>query len=80
SAGPPMVFHLYRQPLDRVVVRDTLVLLFAVNAVLRLVIVLAQGRFDHASLALSLEALPVVLGVTWLARRHPPQWSPLTVR
>jgi uncharacterized membrane protein YfcA len=80
SAGPPMVFHLYRQPLDRVVVRDTLVLLFAVNAVLRLVIVLAQGRFDHASLALSLEALPVVLGVTWLARRHPPKWSPLTVR
>ncbi|QDD65981.1 sulfite exporter TauE/SafE family protein [Herbaspirillum seropedicae] len=80
SAGPPMVFHLYRQPLDRVVVRDTLVLLFAVNAVLRLVIVLAQGRFDAASLSLSLEALPVVLGVTWLARRYPPQWSPLTVR
>lgn len=80
SAGPPMVFHLYRQPLDRIVVRDTLVLLFAVNALLRLVIVLAQGRFDSAALMLSLEALPVVLAVTWATRRHPPQWSPLTVR
>jgi uncharacterized membrane protein YfcA len=80
SAGPPMVFHLYRQPLDRLVVRDTLVLVFAVNAVLRLGIVLQQGRFDAASLALSLEALPVVLLVTWLARRYPPAWSPGAVR
>jgi uncharacterized membrane protein YfcA len=80
SAGPPMVFHLYRQPLDRLVVRDTLVLIFAVNAVLRLGIVLQQSRFDAASLALSLEALPVVLLVTWLARRYPPGWSPRAVR
>jgi uncharacterized membrane protein YfcA len=80
SAGPPMVFHLYRQPLDRVVVRDTLTLLFAVNAVLRLVIVLYQGRFDAASLALSAEALPVVLVVTWLVRRYPPRWSSTVVR
>ncbi|WP_346777791.1 TSUP family transporter [Paraburkholderia sp. Ac-20336] len=80
SAGPPMVFHLYRQPLDRIVVRDTLVLLFAINAVLRLIIVLAQHRFDAASVALSLEALPVVLVVTWLARRYPPNWSPVAVR
>ncbi len=80
SAGPPMVFHLYRQPLDRMVVRDTLVLLFALNAVLRLIIVLAEGRFDAASVALSLEALPVVLTVTWLARRYPPGWSPTAVR
>ncbi|MCC8396871.1 sulfite exporter TauE/SafE family protein [Paraburkholderia sp. MMS20-SJTR3] len=80
SAGPPMVFHLYRQPLDRLVVRDTLVLIFAVNAVLRLFIVLQQGRFGADSLALSLEALPVVLIVTWLARRYPPGWSPAAVR
>jgi hypothetical protein len=80
SAGPPMVFQLYRQPLDRIVVRDTLVLLFAVNAVLRLVIVLAQRRFDAASMALSVEALPVVLVVTWLARQYPPNWSPTAVR
>ncbi|MBP0597836.1 sulfite exporter TauE/SafE family protein [Herbaspirillum sp. LeCh32-8] len=80
SAGPPMVFHLYRQPLDRLVVRDTLVLLFAVNAVLRLLIVLAQGRFDAASLMLSLEALPLVLLVTWLVRRYPPDWPPAAMR
>ncbi|MBK3843701.1 TSUP family transporter [Paraburkholderia aspalathi] len=80
SGGPPMVFHLYRQPFDRLVVRDTLVLLFAANAVLRLVMVLARHSFDGTSLALSLEALPIVLAVTWLTRRYPPNWSPVTVR
>lgn len=80
SAGPPMVFHMYRQPLKAHVIRETLVLLFAVNAVLRLVMVVAQGRFDHASVLLSLEALPVMMGLTWLNRVRPPGWSPEMVR
>lgn len=80
SAGPPMVFHMYRQPLKAHVIRETLVLLFAVNAVLRLAMVVAQNRFDHVSLWLSLEALPVMMGLTWLNRVRPPKWSPEMVR
>jgi hypothetical protein len=80
SAGPPMVFHMYRQPLKPNVIRETLVLLFAVNAVLRLAMVAGQGRFDHASAMLSLEALPVMVGLTWLNRVRPPGWSPQVVR
>lgn len=80
SAGPPMVFHMYRQPLKPNVIRETLVLLFAVNAVLRLAMVAGQGRFDHTSAMLSLEALPVMVGLTWLNRVRPPDWSPQIVR
>lgn len=80
SAGPPMVFHMYRQPLEAQTIKETLVLLFAVNAVLRLIMVVSQRHFDDASIALSLEALPVVLGLTWYARRYPPGWSPTVVR
>lgn len=80
SAGPPMVFQLYRQPLASETVRDTLVLLFAGNAVLRLLLIVPQGRFDMMSLLLSAEALPVVLGLTWWCKRHPPRLSPTLVR
>lgn len=70
SAGPPMVFHLYRQPLPIEVVRQTLILLFAVNALLRLGLVAGQGGFDHQTMLLTLEALPVVLlFTTWMKRR-----------
>ena len=71
SAGPPMVYHLYRQPWKPEVIRHTLVLLFAANAVLRLALVVAHGGFSATALRLTLEALPLVLLLTWLARRHP---------
>ncbi|MCY0386235.1 TSUP family transporter [Robbsia sp. Bb-Pol-6] len=80
SAGPPMVFQMYRQPLAAGTIRETLVLLFAVNAVLRLVLIVSQGRFDAASALLSIEALPVVLGLTWACQRHPPRLSPTAVK
>ncbi|MGI4861723.1 MAG: TSUP family transporter [Janthinobacterium lividum] len=80
SAGPPMVFQMYRQPLAAGTIRDTLVLLFAVNAVLRLLLIIPQGRFDGLSLMLSLEALPVVLGLTWFCKQHPPRLSPTAVK
>jgi hypothetical protein len=71
SAGPPMVYHLYRQPWPADVIRHALIVLFAANAVLRLALVLAHGQFSMTALWLTLEALPVVAGLTWLARRRP---------
>ena len=70
SAGPPMVYHLYRQPLPLAVIRNTLLLLFSFNAVLRLSLVTWQGTLKVSTLWLSLEALPVVVGLTWLVRRY----------
>jgi uncharacterized membrane protein YfcA len=43
TPGPPMVYHLYRQPLDRLVVRQCLFSMFLTCALLRLVMVAWEG-------------------------------------
>ncbi|MBS7690639.1 TSUP family transporter [Pseudomonas lalucatii] len=80
SGGPPIVYHLYRQPLAYEVIRNTLITLFAANAAARLGLVLAQGQLHAATLWLSAEALPLVLLLSWLLRRYPPRLSLRGVR
>lgn len=80
SAGPPLVYQLYRQPLSVKVVRDTLILVFAVNALARLGVVAATQQFEQQAAYLALEALPVVFGLTWFMRRNPPSISPRLLR
>lgn len=70
SAGPPMVYHLYRQPLPLSLIRNSLILLFAANATLRLTLVVSQGGLSVSALWLGLEAFPVVAILTWLVRRY----------
>ncbi|MGY6250504.1 TSUP family transporter [Bosea thiooxidans] len=77
TSGPPVVYHFYRQPLPHVVVRETLVTIFAVNAVFRTGLVVASGQIPAASTLSGLLAIPVVMAATHLARRYPP---PLTQR
>ena len=80
SAGPPMVFHMHRQPLPHALVRQCLVLIFAINQVLRLALVLLSGHFSWSSALLSASALPVVHGVGWLQHRYMPPISPTLTR
>ncbi|WON77739.1 TSUP family transporter [Serratia sp. UGAL515B_01] len=80
SAGPPLVYQLYRQPLAAQVVRDTLIMVFAVNAFLRLTLLTYTHRFDLQAAYLALEAAPVVFALTWYMRRHPPAIAPQTLR
>jgi uncharacterized membrane protein YfcA len=80
SAGPPLVYHFYRQPMHPLAVRQTLVMIFAFNALLRLALTVPTGQFSVDAAGLSLLATPVVLGLTWLIKRHPPDWSPRRVR
>lgn len=80
SAGPPMVYHLYRQPLPLASIRNSLLVLFSLNAVVRLALVTGQGAFMATSFWLSLQALPVVIGVTWIARRYATAGSMKTVK
>lgn len=80
TAGPPLVYHFYRQPMALRAIRDALVTVFAVNAVLRLTLMIGAGRFGRDALWLSLEAVPLVLLQThWMSRR-PPGWHPRTVK
>jgi len=70
SAGPPMVYHLYRQPYPLAVIRNSLLVLFAANSAVRLVLVAGSGSFSLSAFWLGLEALPVVVLLTWAVRRY----------
>ncbi len=80
TAGPPLVYHFYRQPMPLVRVRETLVTVFALNAVFRNSIVALAGDVPSGSVFSGLLAVPVVMGATYAARRWPPPLSPATMR
>ncbi len=70
SGGPPMVYHLYRQPLPLATVRNTLLVFFAFMAAARLALVTISGAIDMETVLMSLSALPLVIILTWLVRRY----------
>jgi uncharacterized membrane protein YfcA len=80
APGPPLVYHMYRQPLDQRVVRECLLLMFAGNAALRLVLIVAGGHFSLRSMLLSACAVPMVYAMTRLHQRRPPTLSPSAMR
>ena len=71
TSGPPLVYHLYRQPLSHMVVRQSLLALFLMGNVLRWLVVIAMGDLAWSSVLTSAAALPVVALVTWYFAKHP---------
>jgi uncharacterized protein len=80
TAGPPLVYHFYRQPMPHVKVRETLVTVFALNAVMRNGVVAFSGNLPHGSVWWGLLAVPLVMAATYTARRWPPPVSSNTMR
>ncbi len=80
TAGPPLVYHLYRQPMELRAIRETLVAVFAANAVLRLAVMLPSGHVSLNALLLALETVPLVLLQTWWMAHHPSGLRPVTVK
>ncbi|MDF2799520.1 MAG: hypothetical protein K0R85_2264 [Devosia sp.] len=80
TAGPPLIYHFYRQPLPPASIRDTLVLIFAVNALFRLSLVGATGSFPLEASWWALIAAPIVTAATYAAKRWPPPLAVLTMR
>ena len=72
TPGPPMVYHLYRQPLDRMLVRHCLFAMFISCSVLRAVMVAVEGQLNWAVFGWTALAFPVVTCVTWWSAKHPP--------
>lgn len=71
-AGPPVIFHFYRQPMELVVVRNMLLLVFATTSGTRTLFVMAQGALDSSTLMFSALAVPLVAISTFVGRRYPP--------
>jgi uncharacterized membrane protein YfcA len=79
-AGPPLIYHYYRQPLSANYIRHTLLLLFAVSSGVRTLFVVGQGQMNMEILLLAAWAFPVVVAGTFLGRYWPPPLSAQSLR
>jgi len=75
TSGPPLVYHLFRQPLPIRTLRETLALIFMINSGFRLTTVIVAGDLPPVSNWWALAALPMVIALTYIARRWPPPIS-----
>ena len=71
TAGPPIVYHLYRQPLAAEVVRQCLVSQFLLTGLVRAGLVVGSGSLRLHTLVTAAVAVPVVWGVTRWQAKHP---------
>lgn len=78
--GPPLIFHLYRQPLGLPQIRALLIFINAVVAIVRTVFVGAQGQIGPDILVLSALCLPMVAIATVAGHRFPPPLSTQAMR
>ncbi len=78
--GPPIIFHMYRQPFTLVETRNMLLLIFACTAFSRTAYEVVATGLPKNSLLISLLALPCVAAATIFAQRFPPPVRPVTMR
>jgi uncharacterized membrane protein YfcA len=76
TSGPPLVYHFYRQPFSLPAIRETLVAIFALNALIRLFVVIGDGTFPQPQYWPAFLAIVTVTAGTQLARRLPIPLSP----
>jgi uncharacterized membrane protein YfcA len=75
TGGPPLVYHLYRQPISTNVIRTTLLAIFLISSLARIVIVGVQGQLNMEVVRYSLFSIPVVTLFTLIGIRYPPPLS-----
>ena len=80
AGGPPLVVHLYRQPLPFPVVRTTLLAILGLMPLTRIGLETYNGNITGEVLKLSTFCTPLTVLVTLLARRFPPPISDLAMR
>ena len=72
TAGPPIVFHLYRQPWTLSAIRSTLITIFLISTVVRITWQIARGELHWPMIEITLYCtLPVLLAAYWGARIAP---------
>lgn len=71
TPGPPLVYHLYSQPLDKDVIRQYLFIVFGVTSAARLVIAVGVGELTLNAVILSAIAFPAITIATIFQLKHP---------
>jgi uncharacterized membrane protein YfcA len=79
-AGPPLIYHCYRQPIEQFRIRNMLMMLFAVTSAVRILFVALLGQMNTGILVLTAWSIPVVILATYLGRRWPPPLSAKLMR
>lgn len=79
-AGPPAIFHFYRQPMDLAVVRHMLLLVFAFTSSTRTLFLGVTGALTSDIWMLASMAALLVALATAAGRHYPPPLPPLTMR
>lgn len=78
--GPPVIFQMYRQPMDQAMIRTMLLLMFSTTAFTRTFYEMITNGLSKQVLVTSALAIPVVALTTVLAQRFPPPISPAAMR
>lgn len=80
TAGPPVVYHFYRQPWTVSAIRSTLLAVFVVSTIARIGLQTARGELHWPMIETALYCtLPVLLAAHWGARIAP-RIAPLHMR
>lgn len=80
TAGPPVIWQMYRQPATQATIRATLLSVFVLNGLVRLALVLGTTGIGAQTLLATAGAVPLVVLGTHVAHRHPPPLSPAAMR
>lgn len=80
TGGPPLVYHLYRQPISINIIRTTLLAIFLILSFSRIVVVGFQGQIDAEVIKYCLLSIPVVTLFTLVGDRYPPPLSDMNRR
>lgn len=78
--GPPLIFQFYRQPMDLVSIRATLLLVFGLTSLARTLTLASRGQLDGAVWMSAALAVPVVALATIAGRRWPPPLGAAAMR
>lgn len=79
-AGPPLVYQLYRQPIKLHSIRLSLLAIFLVMNILRLLVLAIEGELGMEMFWTALFCIPVVAVFTIIGKRYPPPFSDNTMR
>lgn len=79
-AGPPVIFHFYRQPMALPAVRSMLLLVFTFTSASRTAFVGLQGRLTAEVWWLTAVAFVLVTAAAFAGRRYPPPLPPTVMR
>ena len=78
--GPPIVFLMYRQPLDLNIIRQILLIVFLFISLFRMIYLAMVEGFDTTSYLAALFSLPLIAFMTKVGKRFPPTMSQESIR